>query len=45
MSQPISGSDLLKVSVVVSKISTFVHLVDLENVLKQMLGLHGEGET
>ena len=43
MSRPISGLDLLKLSVVVSKISTFVHLVDLENVLKQTLGLHGEG--
>ena len=45
VSQPISGLNLLKVSVVVSKISTFVHLVDLENVLKQTLGLHGEGEA
>ena len=43
MSQPISGSDLLKISIVVGKINTFVHLVDLENVLKQTLALHGEG--
>ena len=43
VSQPISGLGLLKFSIVVSKISTFVHLVDLENVLKQTLGLHGEG--
>ena len=43
VSRPISGLDLLKLSIVVSKISTFVHLVDLENVLKQTLGLHGEG--
>ena len=43
MNRPISGSDLLKLLVVVSKISIFVHLVDLENVLKQTLGLHGEG--